>query len=1018
MVYFNVANYPASVKIRGKEITIMVKGILKRILGPAACAAIASSLLCNMFSVSAADSGVPYVVAVYNENNGLPTGEANTVLQTQDGYIWIGSYGGLIRYDGTEFRNYSMEEGCGMTSSSVRSLFEDSAGRLWIGTNDAGIFVMENDSFTHLNSPDDRSFLCIRDFTEDNNGKIYAASTSGICEINDGAVVPYTDERLIGEVVYTLGADKFGRIWGAMNSGSCAVVRDGEVLDIVTSDNFFNDTDIYCAASDSDGNIILGTAGNETAVLKFTSEDNYEETYYSTGGVSTHNRIKASDGKILVSGLNGFAVIDTSTGTVTEFGERDKAMAVNAAEIDYENSLWLATSSYGITKLTQGCFSTPNEAAGLDDVTVNTIAVLNGDKYIGTDTGMIICGSDWERINNELTEMFDGIRIRHIIADSSGKLWVGSYSDNAAVCYDPVGGDIKIFNTENGLIGDKVRVLYELSDGRIAVGTQTGVSIIGDGAVEKSFGAKDGMENTAILCIAEDSDGTVYAGSDGSGIYELKEGGVVNHGFGDGLGEGVVLRMQKNSDVQENGGFFVSAGSSLYYWENGSFRKLTNFTKSAGSIFDLYDRGGKLWFMQNNGVFAADKAQLLSGEKTETDEYGFSCGLTGSLNANTWNWFDGEVLYMATRNGISSFGFKGVSASYPKAIINKISVDDVVYEHPEKLDIDSGAVRITVDFAVLSFTDTAPLRISYRLNGFDSEDIVIEDGKNGSISYTNLPGGEYTFELNVYSADAPEGVQTVSMEIVKSKRLSEYLLFWIFTAAFMIAVACGAVMLYSRIKLNRMRRRQQEYKDIIDHSMLCFAKTIDAKDRYTNGHSVRVANYSRELARRMGMDEYMQDRIYYVALLHDIGKIGIPDSILNKPDRLTDAEEEIMKTHPNIGGDILKDFDALSDIADGAKYHHERYDGKGYCNGLAGKDIPQVARIICVADTYDAMASDRCYRKALPPEVIESELKKGTGTQFDPEVVPHMMNMIEEGVVPVDIKGVIYFDGEPGSVKQ
>ena len=334
MVYFNVANYPASVKIRGKEITIMVKGILRRILGPAACAAIASSLLCNMFSVSAADGGVPYVVAVYNENNGLPTGEANTVLQTQDGYIWIGSYGGLIRYDGTEFRNYSMEEGCGMTSSSVRSLFEDSAGRLWIGTNDAGIFVMENDSFTHLNSPDDRSFLCIRDFTEDNNGKIYAASTSGICEINDGAVVPYTDERLIGEVVYTLGADKFGRIWGAMNSGSCAVVRDGEVLDIVTSDNFFNDTDIYCAASDSDGNIILGTAGNETAVLKFTSEDNYEETYYSTGGVSTHNRIKASDGKILVSGLNGFAVIDTATGTVTEFGERDKAMAVNAAEID------------------------------------------------------------------------------------------------------------------------------------------------------------------------------------------------------------------------------------------------------------------------------------------------------------------------------------------------------------------------------------------------------------------------------------------------------------------------------------------------------------------------------------------------------------------------------------------------------------------------------------------------------------------------------------------------------------
>lgn len=995
----------------------MVKDILKRILGFAACAAFASALLCNMLVVSAADSDVSYVVTVYNENNGLPTGEANAVLQTSDGYIWIGSYGGLIRYDGTEFRNYSMEEDSGMTSSSVRSLFEDSEGKLWIGTNDAGVFVMENDQFIHINSPDDRSFLCIRDFTEDRNGKIYAASTSGICEINGREVIPYTDERLLGEIVYSLGADSFGRIWGAMNSGSCAVVRDGELLEILSSDSIFEGTDIYCCASDSEGNIILGTAGNETAILKFTSEENYEVTYYRTGSVSTHNRIKASDGKILVSGLNGFAVIDTSTEAVTEFGERDKAMSVNAAEIDYENSLWLATSSYGITKLTQGCFGTPNEEAGLDDVTINTIAVLNGYSYIGTDTGLIICGSSWNRVNNELTEMFDGIRIRHIIADSSGKVWIASYSDNAAVCYEPISEEITVFNTKNGLIGDRVRVLCELSDGSIAVGTQTGVSIIKDGTPIKGFGVNDGMENTSILCFAEDNDGTIYAGSDGSGIYELKDGGVINHGFSDGLGEGVVLRMQKNSDVQENGGFFVSAGSSLYYWENGSFRKLTNFNKSAGSIFDLYDRGGMLWYMQNNGVFAVDKAQLLSGEKAETNEYGFSCGLTGSLNANTWNWLNGETLYISTRNGISFFEFKGVPSSYPKAIINRISVDDVVYEHPETLDIDSGAVRVTVDFAVLSFTDTTPLKISYKLNGFDSEDIFIENGKSGSISYTNLPGGEYTFELNVCNADDPASVQTISMEIVKSKKLSEYILFWILIAVLIIGIVCGAVMLYSRIKLNRMRRKQQEYKDIIDHAMLCFAKTIDAKDRYTNGHSVRVARYSRELARRMGMDEYMQDRIYYVALLHDIGKIGIPDSILNKPDRLTDDEEEIMKKHPNIGGEILKDFDALADIADGAKYHHERYDGKGYCNGLSGDDIPQVARIICVADTYDAMASDRCYRKALSAEIIESELKKGTGTQFDPEVVPHMMNMIEEGVVPVDIKSVIYFDGgEPDKI--
>ena len=135
--------------------------------------------------------------------------------------------------------------------------------------------------------------------------------------------------------------------------------------------------------------------------------------------------------------------------------------------------------------------------------------------------------------------------------------------------------------------------------------------------------------------------------------------------------------------------------------------------------------------------------------------------------------------------------------------------------------------------------------------------------------------------------------------------------------------------------------------------------------------------------------------------MHDIGKIGVPDSILNKPGKLTEEEMDIIRNHVNVGGEILKDFTALNGIADGAKYHHERCDGKGYCMGLSKEEIPRVARIIGVADSYDAMASDRCYRKALSEDVIVDELKKCSGTQFDPEVVPHMLAMIEEGIVPM-----------------
>ena len=175
------------------------------------------------------------------------------------------------------------------------------------------------------------------------------------------------------------------------------------------------------------------------------------------------------------------------------------------------------------------------------------------------------------------------------------------------------------------------------------------------------------------------------------------------------------------------------------------------------------------------------------------------------------------------------------------------------------------------------------------------------------------------------------------------------------------------------------------------------ASAIDAKDRYTNGHSSRVAKYSKEIALRAGKSIEYQDEIYFVALLHDIGKIGIPDNILNKNSKLTDEEYETIKLHPSIGVDILKNITEMPNIEIGAHYHHERFDGKGYPEGLAGTEIPEIARIIAVADAYDAMTSKRSYRDVLPQNVRE-EIVKGRGAQFDPYFADVMLKMIDEDV--------------------
>lgn len=200
---------------------------------------------------------------------------------------------------------------------------------------------------------------------------------------------------------------------------------------------------------------------------------------------------------------------------------------------------------------------------------------------------------------------------------------------------------------------------------------------------------------------------------------------------------------------------------------------------------------------------------------------------------------------------------------------------------------------------------------------------------------------------------------------------------------------------------NNLEDRLNEKSRIIEtvslNSIMAIANTIDAKDAYTAGHSRRVAKCSEEIAKKLGWDEKEVQNIYRIGLLHDIGKIGVPDSVLNKPTKLNDEEFALIKKHPVIGGEILKDIKTIPGVSDGARYHHERYDGKGYPSGLKGEDIPLCARIIAIADAYDAMTSNRIYRAKLPDMKVVNEFDRCKGTQFDPEIADVFVGMLKDG---------------------
>jgi putative nucleotidyltransferase with HDIG domain len=216
-----------------------------------------------------------------------------------------------------------------------------------------------------------------------------------------------------------------------------------------------------------------------------------------------------------------------------------------------------------------------------------------------------------------------------------------------------------------------------------------------------------------------------------------------------------------------------------------------------------------------------------------------------------------------------------------------------------------------------------------------------------------------------------------------------------------------------RDRTKQLAEKHQELRTAYVQTIRALAEAVDAKDAYTRGHSERVGVYASKITREMGFPKEFIERVYIAGLLHDVGKIGVRDSVITKPDRLTPEEYAEIKQHPAIGAKILEPVDFLSDVVPCVRHHHEWYDGsdRGYPDRLRGDAIPLPSRIILVADTVEAMTSDRPYRKALSLDVVYAELTKFSGSQFDPVCIDAFLRLLSregEGFIRKDQKFDIY----------
>ena len=944
-----------------------------------------------------------YVQTIYSSTNGLPCGEANDIAITGDGIIWIGTYAGLYRYNGRDFRWMD-----GFDSvRNVNCLYVDEEGRLWIGTNDNGLSIVINEQVANvIDQSQGLPANSVKSIIRSSDGYYYIGTTGSmqILTLNCGLKKLST----LSEVTYAdhLAADDRGNVAAVSNDGTLFLLQQGR---IISSRQLPERSTVFKSCTfDRDGCLLAATSGNE--IFRFDISRGWFDMLKVTecpGLMTIKNMHYMDNGSLFICADNGIAFVNTA-GEYERINTNEFNNSIDNMMVDYQGNLWFTSSRLGLLRLAASDFRDIYSTAGMESHVTNTVAQWNGVNYFGTDKGMDAADlKGMHQVRDTITERFAGIRIRCMTVDDQGHLWVCTYG-SGLIEFDPDGTEY-VYNRDNGAFGNRARVVTQLRDGTILAAGDTGLSYIRNHRIERTINYAEGKISSMVLTITEMPDGTILAGTDGNGLAVIENGEVTRMlTRANGLSSEVILRTVP--DIKTGGAFVVTSNGLCYMNTDETIRTLDNFPYF--NNYDIWIKGtDSLFVLSSAGIYTVDRNELLSGrDEISYDLLDSRRGLNSSLTANAWTWFDersGE-LYLPCDTGVFVIDTNHFSsgAKVYRMSVPSVRMDGVVHrvERSTVQKIPRGVSRLELFPEVINYTIQDP-NVGYMLEGFDTDWTIVAQNSLNSISYTNLPSGDYVFHLAVFDNNVENIVAERTYHFTKEREMYDNSWF-IF---YMLSVPMFTVGWVTWLLVKRHERKMEQQLELANRqvemgkqTVIAIARAVDAKDQRTSDHSKRVAIYSTLIARAYGLEDKQCRDIEWAAQMHDIGKIGIPDSILNKPSRLTDEEYDTMKSHTVRGAEILKDFTLLDNVIDGAQYHHERYDGRGYPKGLKGEEIPLFARIIGVADAFDAMTANRIYRQQMDFSYVLGEMERGRGTQFDPRCVDILLQLIRDGVIDLN----------------
>ena len=775
-----------------------------------------------------------YVIDTWGLEDGLPQISIRSIIQARDGYLWLGTEEGVVRFDGVRFEVYNKNKVAQLKNNWINVLLEDRKGILRIGTYAGGLtcFYPREGKFTTITKEQGWVHARVWSICEDHEGNLWIGTEGGLNRLKNGKIITYTtEEGLSDNRVKAIIEDREGILWIGTDGGGLNRLKQDKFSAYTTKEGLADDR-VMALYEDSSGNLWIGT-DNGLNCLEPGHEN--PRTYTTREGLSS-NRIRSiyedRDKNLWIGTYDG-GLNRREQGKFTKYPAQEGLSdgCIWCIYEDRQGSLWIGTYTRGLYRLQDGKFTTYSRSEGLsDDVVKSVCQGPDGRIWIGTDGGGMNCLRDGKFTYYTTKEGLSDNQVKCLYIDQEENLWIGTAKGGLNRFKD---GKFTIYTRKQGLADNLVRSICEDRDRALWIGTGAGLNLLKDGKFTL-YTTKQGLTSDIIRCIYEDREKNLWVGTDGGGLNLLKDSKFTAFTAKDGLVNDTVWCIYE--DRQKNL-WIGTSGGGVSCRKNGKF---INITTKEGLFDDtihqiLEDDKGNLWMSCNKGIFQVSRQEI--------DE--FIQGKIHSLNCISYNEHDGMKSRECnggifpngckTRDGNLWFPtIKGAVTVDPNSIqknmqpppvrIEEIIVDNREIKSPlftasEPLVLPPGKNKFEIHFTDLSFQDAKKVLFKWKLEGFDNE--WNEGGTRRTAYYSKVPPGKYNFSVIACNSDGIWNKTGAAVSFYLEPYFYQTVLFKILCFLALLLMVFGSF----RFRVRHLRKRAEELRIQVEE------RTRDLKKR-------------------------------------------------------------------------------------------------------------------------------------------------------------------------------------------